>query len=86
MFLASGPGVHKQKSDFNAVVPAWRTGYVHVVMGATWPPFNTTVKDVMMDEVTNKYSAALRKLAPDMGCYQNEVSLLVLYSAAHQEN
>jgi hypothetical protein len=30
LFLVSGPGVHKFKADSSAVLPAWRTGYVHL--------------------------------------------------------
>jgi hypothetical protein len=30
LFLISGPGVHKFKADSSAILPAWRTGYVHM--------------------------------------------------------
>jgi FAD binding domain len=75
MFLVGGPGTHKRRANFNSVTPAWRTGYVHVVTGLIWPPFDEKSKQEAIDAVTNKHSAALRKLAPDMGSYQNEVSL-----------
>jgi len=74
MFLVGGPGTHKRRANFNAVAPAWRTGYVHVVTGLIWPPFDEKSKQAAIDAVTNKHSAALRKLAPDMGSYQNEAN------------
>jgi hypothetical protein len=74
MFLVGGPGTHKRRANFNALTPAWRTGYVHVITGLIWPPFDEKSKQEAIDAVTNKHSAALRKLAPDMGSYQNEVS------------
>ena len=38
-----------------------------------WDPFDTAGKAKQEDLLTNTYDAALRKLALDMGVYQNEV-------------
>jgi hypothetical protein len=89
LYLVSGPGVHSKPADYNALHPAWRTGYVHTskatrldplnlsnfvtVTSAGWLPFNDTVKAYIVDQMTNNATAALRELAPDTGSYLNEV-------------
>ena len=45
----------------NAVVPVF------------WPPYNDQLEALMADKLTNSYVASLREMAPDTGCYVNEV-------------
>jgi hypothetical protein len=41
----------------------------------SWKPFDAAEKAKQEDLLTNTYVEALRKLAPDMGAYINEVYL-----------
>jgi hypothetical protein len=43
------------------------------VIGVGWAPFDTAAKQQQENLLTNTYVAALRKLAPNMGAYVNEV-------------
>jgi hypothetical protein len=45
------------------------------VIGVSWDPFDEAEKAKQTDLLNNVYIEALRKLAPDMGAYVNEVSL-----------
>lgn len=40
-----------------------------------WDPFDNAAKAEQENLLTNTYDAALRKLAPDMGAYMNEVCI-----------
>jgi hypothetical protein len=44
------------------------------VIGVSWDPFDEAEKAKQTDLLNNVYIEALRKLAPDMGAYVNEVS------------
>jgi hypothetical protein len=44
-----------------------------VVIGVGWAPFDEAEKAKQIDLLNNVYTEALRKLAPDMGAYVNEV-------------
>jgi hypothetical protein len=46
-----------------------------VVIGVGWAPFDEAEKAKQTDLLNNVYTEALRKLAPDMGAYVNEVGL-----------
>jgi len=43
------------------------------VLGVQWQPFDNAGKKQQTDLLNNVYTEALRKLAPDMGAYVNEV-------------
>jgi hypothetical protein len=43
------------------------------VLGVQWKPFDEVGKKEQTDLLDNVYTEALRKLAPDMGAYVNEV-------------
>jgi hypothetical protein len=73
LYLVSGPGVHAVQPDFNSVLPAWRTSYIHAVLAVEWPPDDPTVQLLETRLLTEVYTAELRELAPDTGAYQNEV-------------
>lgn len=84
MNLVAGPGTHAFSKDFNSLSPAWRTSYVHAVAGVRWPPFDPAAKAEQMKALTYNKTAALRELAPNTGCYVNEVSVKALiYSATN---
>lgn len=82
MNLVAGPGTHAFPEDFNALSPAWRTSYVHAVAGVGWPPLDPSAKAAQMEALTYNYTAALRDLAPNTGCYVNEVWLGKLYQVS----
>jgi len=44
------------------------------VTGAAWAPYNSSAEKQAIYELTDNYTAALRELAPNTGCYLNEVS------------
>jgi hypothetical protein len=43
-----------------------------------WKPFDDAEKAKQTNLLNNEYTEALRKLAPDMGAYVNEVDFLLL--------
>ncbi|TVY19635.1 FAD-linked oxidoreductase ZEB1 [Lachnellula arida] len=77
IYLVSGKGVHnaQPRGGGNAVNPAWRSAYVHTVVGAYWEPFDLAEKAKQEDLLTNTYVEAWRKLAPDTGAYVNEADV-----------
>lgn len=77
LYLVSGPGSRQHTADYNSLLPAWRTGYVHALLASGWPPGNETAKAEQIDLVTNNRTGALRELAPDTGSYMNEVRSLI---------
>ncbi|KAI9837887.1 MAG: hypothetical protein M1837_002677 [Sclerophora amabilis] len=72
--LIAGRGVQNAKpaGGDDAINPAWRKAYTHVVLPASWPLLNQTAKADATSELTNERVAALRRLAPDSGAYVNE--------------
>ncbi|KAH6667575.1 hypothetical protein B0J14DRAFT_620065 [Halenospora varia] len=74
IYFTSGKGVHDvvPRGGSNAVNPAWRKAYVHVVQAATYPALDPVAAKAAQNTLTNTNVAALRKLAPDMGSYVNE--------------
>ncbi|TVY27110.1 putative FAD-linked oxidoreductase [Lachnellula hyalina] len=77
IYLVNGKGVHnaRPRGGGNAVNPAWRSAYVHSVVGAEWAPFDVAEKARQEDLLTNTYVEAWRKLAPDTGAYVNEADV-----------
>jgi hypothetical protein len=59
--------------DFISNVVLQDTNHHHAVLGVAWQPFNTAERSEQQNILTNTYVDALRKLAPDMGAYLNEV-------------
>lgn len=56
----------------NAVLPAWRTTYTHVVLSRFWTPLNTTEEVALTTEIRDSGEVALRELSPNTGEYMNE--------------
>lgn len=48
---------------------------VSIVISQNWPSLNATAQSEAETLLNTEYTEALRKLNPDSGCYQNEVSL-----------
>ncbi|RKP04460.1 hypothetical protein THASP1DRAFT_21097, partial [Thamnocephalis sphaerospora] len=73
-YLVSGRGVANAHpaGGSNSVLPAWRKAYVHATCGVNLLPQNKTSLGEAYDTITRRVEA-LRKLAPDMGAYMNEV-------------
>ncbi|KAK4541696.1 hypothetical protein LTR36_007405 [Oleoguttula mirabilis] len=61
----------------SAVNPAWRSMVVHQIVSRGWTQ-NTTqaVVDSVHHDITYVKEAALKKLAPETGCYMNEADRL----------
>jgi hypothetical protein len=76
--LVSGPGSHrfagnnttKLPDGGNALLPAWRTAYTHVVLPASWG-LGEEGKAVATKDLQARV-AALKRLEPDSGAYMNE--------------
>ena len=45
----------------------------HTVVPVIWPPYDDKAEAAASSKLTNQYVASLRDLAPDTGCYLNEV-------------
>ncbi|KAK3363439.1 hypothetical protein B0T25DRAFT_445124 [Lasiosphaeria hispida] len=74
-YLVSGKGVRdaRPRGGGNAVLPAWRTAYVHATFGVDFEPLNTTARAEALSKV-NYYLEPMRELAPDLGAYMNEAN------------
>ena len=74
--LVAGAGVRNVKNGIpggsNAVLPAWRDAYVHLVLPRTWPYLNNTAKLLVTTRLREVETQALRELAPETGAYVNE--------------
>ena len=76
--LVSGPGVHRHKENpeetlpggGNAILPAWRTAYTHVVLPASWGETKVE-KEFATKELWERVNA-LRGLEEGSGAYMNE--------------
>jgi hypothetical protein len=71
LFVGAGQ-VFFDRQD-TAILPAWRSTYVHALVSRMWAP-NTPSQDVeaIQRDVTSEKIAALKKLAPGTGSYMNE--------------
>lgn len=56
----------------DAVLPAWRTAYTHVVLPSSWQPHNGAQKINVTTELRDVRAQALRDLEPDSGAYMSE--------------
>jgi Berberine and berberine like len=72
--VIAGRGVRNAKipGGSNAVLPAWRNAYTHVVRYVTWPYLNSTAKAAATTLLRDVYVPALKKLQTDSGAYMNE--------------
>ena len=53
--------------------PAWRNTLVHLIVVSGWPDgIPRPLIDAVYNDITQKKTAALRKLSPDTGAYFNE--------------
>ncbi|KAI9715287.1 MAG: hypothetical protein M1812_006098 [Candelaria pacifica] len=75
--LVIGPGVWdaKPSGGLGSMTPAWRKAIVHMIVPVVWNPHNDTLKSEQTNLLTRTYVEALRKLAPDSGCYLNEADV-----------
>ncbi|KIX10069.1 uncharacterized protein Z518_01150 [Rhinocladiella mackenziei CBS 650.93] len=73
-YLVAGPGVRKAQipGGGNAVNPAWRRAYAHVVLVRVWPALNDTAKGVLVRSLREEAVPALKEIAPASGAYLNE--------------
>lgn len=77
-FQLSGTGTAVEPPSLSAaaVLPAWRTTLLHIVMGGEWT-FQSdweTVKNVSLS--LTSWMDALRNLAPDSGAYMSEGDII----------
>ncbi|KAK5083506.1 hypothetical protein LTR05_006008 [Lithohypha guttulata] len=76
--VVGGPGVRNAVAHLpggsNAVLPAWRIAYTHVVLPRAWPtdPSNTTLKQSVTSALRDVTVPALKSLAPVSGAFINE--------------
>ena len=70
----AGPGVRDVRipGGSNAVNPAFRKAYTHVVIPASWSPLNEAQKMQATNHLRNEQIQALRELAPASGAYVSE--------------
>ena len=72
--VVAGPGPRNVSipGGSNAVLPAWRKAYAHVVTTASWANGNSTQENLVLDNLREVREQALKDLAPNMGAYMNE--------------
>ena len=72
--LVAGPGPRNADipGGSNAVLPAWRKAYTHVILPRSWPYLNATAEKAVTEDLRNVRTQALRELAPATGAYVNE--------------
>ncbi|KAM0283509.1 hypothetical protein ACHAQH_002460 [Verticillium albo-atrum] len=72
-FLVAGKGVAnaKPRGGGNAVHPAWRKAYLHIIGSKGFPPLNATAEKEAIETLTANFEP-LRKLTPGGGSYINE--------------
>lgn len=72
----SGTMTGSSKEVDNALNPAWRDSIVHIITSQSWQDtLPKTVEEETIYNMTYQRGYALRQLAPDTGCYLNEVRL-----------
>ncbi|RMZ84008.1 hypothetical protein DV737_g1349, partial [Chaetothyriales sp. CBS 132003] len=72
--IVAGPGVRNARipGGSNAVLPAWRRAYVHIVLPRIWPFLNATAKESLTTVLRDAEIPALKALEPHSGAYVNE--------------
>ena len=76
--LVAGPGPRNVliPGGSNAVLPAWRRAYTHIILARSWFPLNVSQERTTTEDLRNVRTQALRDLAPDTGAYVNEADPL----------
>ena len=74
-FVGGGPVASDQIDALSGVNPAWRDAYVHNIVARGWAD-GTAASDIqaIRNDMTYVKGAAMTQLAPDTGCYMNEVN------------
>jgi hypothetical protein len=72
--VIAGKGIRNAKvpGGSNAVLPAWRNAYTHVVLPRNWPYLNITARLEIGSALRSTHVPALKALQPDSGAYINE--------------
>ncbi|RMZ87759.1 hypothetical protein DV736_g5012, partial [Chaetothyriales sp. CBS 134916] len=72
--VVAGPGVRNARipGGSNAVLPAWRRTYVHMVLPRIWPHLNATAKESLTTVLRDVHIPALKALESHSGAYVNE--------------
>ncbi|KAF2170463.1 hypothetical protein M409DRAFT_51502 [Zasmidium cellare ATCC 36951] len=72
--LVAGAGVANARpaGGSDAVLPAWRRAYAHLVQVRTWTPLNISEEHEETTAIRDRVQPALRSLAPTSGAYANE--------------
>ncbi|GKZ85683.1 hypothetical protein AnigIFM56816_011654 [Aspergillus niger] len=75
LFVGAG-NVFVDRPD-SAILPAWRSTYVHALVSRMWAPETPPHEvEAIQKDVTYEKVGALRKLAPNTGAYMNEADRL----------
>jgi hypothetical protein len=76
--LVGGGRVFEDASDpYSGVQPGWRTSYIHNIVYRGWAAGASEEEiTAIHDDVTNVKVEAMRRIAPDTGCYMNEADRL----------
>ena len=75
LFVGAGQ-VFVDRPD-TAILPAWRSTYIHALVFRTWAPETPSHEvDAIQKDVTYEKVGALKKLAPETGAYMNEADRL----------
>ena len=70
--MVAGPGVKNIKvPGGNAVLPAWRETYSHVLVPVGWDPLDAATQSAQVNGLKG-YTQALKDLAPNTGAYVSE--------------
>jgi hypothetical protein len=73
--VVSGGQVFNDASDpYSSLHPAWRTSYMSNIVARGWPPgADAATRGAVHKDITYNKVAAMKKQAPNTGCYMNEV-------------
>lgn len=75
LFVGAGQ-VFVDRPD-TAILPAWRSTYVHDLVSRMWAPGTPSQEvEAIQKDVTYEKVGALKKLAPETGAYMNEADRL----------
>lgn len=79
--VVSGGQVFKDALDpYSSVHPAWRTSYMNNIVARGWAPGSTeSAIAAVYNDITYNKVAAMKELAPNTGCYMNEVRSYSLF-------
>ena len=74
-FVGGGQVANDRADSLSGVNPAWRDAYVHNIVARGWAD-GTPAQDIqaIRNDITYVKGMAMKHLAPDTGCYMNEVN------------